>query len=136
MTTFDWNRFLALAIELQKVPDEASLRTAISRAYYFVYNVARNRPAVSQYRFDLKAPAHEQLWALYTRNSGDCKVLADIAVRLKMRRVKADYQNFSYPRAADDLVGVLIDAQKCASILSALDEDYPKPVPKSYSIGG
>jgi hypothetical protein len=136
MTTFDWNRFLALAIELQKVPDEASLRTAISRAYYFVYNVARNRPAVSQYRFDPKAPAHEELWALYSRNAGDCKALADTAVRLKMRRVKADYLNFSYPRAADDLVGVLMDAQKCAGILSALAEEYPKPVPKSYSVGG
>lgn len=136
MTTFDWNRYLALAIELQKVQDEASLRTAISRAYYFVYNVALNRPAVSQYRFDPKAPAHEQLWALYTRNLGNCKLLAETAVRLKMKRVKADYQNFSYPRVADDLVGVLMDAQKCANILSALDEDYPKPVPRSYSVGG
>jgi hypothetical protein len=136
MTTFDWNQYLNLAIELQKGQDEASLRTAISRAYYFVYNVALNRPAVTQYRFDPKAPRHEQLWDLYTRNAGECKLLADIAIRLKQRRVKADYYNSSYPRIAEDLVGVLIDAQKCAGILSSLDKDYPKPVPKMYSVGG
>lgn len=36
MTVFDWSGYLDLALELQKRPDEASLRSAISRAYYFV----------------------------------------------------------------------------------------------------
>ena len=120
---------------MQRRSDEASLRTAISRAYYSIYNAALNRPAVSQYRIDQKLSAHEELWGLYERNDGECKRLANIAKRLKARRVKADYQNFSYPRVADDLMGVISDAKICATILSELDTELPKPVPKVYRFG-
>lgn len=136
MTLFDWSGYLDLALEMQRRPDEASLRTAISRAYYFVYNAARHRSAVAQYRLDPNLPVHEELWSLYERNDGECRRLADMAKRLKIRRVKADYQNDSYPRAADDLRGVISAAKDCAAILSKLDADLPKPVPKTYSFGG
>src|SRR5580693_3490975 len=100
MTAFDWSKYLDLAMELQTRTDEASLRTAISRAYYFVYNTALSRPAVREYRLDVTRPAHEELWSLYERNGGECKNLADTAKRLKIRRVKADYQLQSYLRVA------------------------------------
>ena len=134
MTVFDWSGYFHLAKSLQARSDEASLRTAISRAYYFVYNSALHRPAVAQYRLDPKLPAHEELWSLYERNDGECKRLATIAQRLKLRRVKADYMNFAYPRVADDLAGVLADAEDCATILSNLNPDLPKPVAKMYSV--
>lgn len=136
MTVFDWSGYLDLAQELQKRTDEASLRTAISRAYYFVYNTAQNRPAVSEYRLDPKLPKHEELWSLYERNDGECKRLATIANRLKFKRVKADYQNFSYTRVADELRGVITDAKTCAEILAALDISLPRPLPKVYRSGG
>jgi len=136
MTAFDWSKYLELAVELQRRSDEASLRTAISRAYYFVYNSALSRPAVGQYRLDTKLPVHEELWALYERNGGDCGKLATIAKRLKQRRVKADYMHSSYPRVADELRGVIADASDCAAILSQMNADLPKPVPKIHRFGG
>lgn len=135
MTAFDWNGYLDLAVDMQGRSDEASLRTGISRAYYFVYNAARIRPAVAGYRLDPNLPVHEELWALYERNDGECRRLAIIAKRLKHKRVKADYQDLSYYRVADDLKGVITDAKDCAVILSRLDASLPKPVPKSYSFG-
>jgi len=135
MTVFDWNGYLELAKDLQSRSDEASLRTAISRAYYFVYNTAQNRPAVAQYRTDPKLPVHEELWSLYERNDGECRRLATIAKRLKLKRVKADYQNISYSRVSDELKGVISDAKDCAAILSGMDATLPKPVPKTYRFG-
>ena len=132
MIVFDWNGYLGLALELQKRSDEASLRSAISRAYYFVYNTAQNRPAVAEYRLDPKLPKHEELWSLYERNDGECKRLATIANRLKLKRVKADYLNFPYTRVADDLRGVIMDVKDCAAILAKLDATLPKPIPKVY----
>ena len=40
---FDWSEFLTLADELGKRADEASLRSALSRAYYYVYHLALRR---------------------------------------------------------------------------------------------
>ena len=40
MSAFDWHGFLTLAIKLSQEADEALSRSAISRAYYFVYNTA------------------------------------------------------------------------------------------------
>jgi hypothetical protein len=135
MTAFDWNEYLRLALELQKRSDEASLRTAISRAYYFVFNTAQNRPAVALYIHDPKLPIHKELWSLYERNDGECKRLATLANRLKLKRVKADYQDLSYTRVADDLRGVIMDAKACAAILASLDPSLPKPIPKTYRTG-
>lgn len=90
---------------------------------------------MAEYRIDPKLPQHEELWSLYERNDGECKRLATIAMRLKQKRVKADYQHFSYARVADDLRGVILDAEDCAAILSALDSELPKPLPKTYRFG-
>jgi hypothetical protein len=40
---FDWNDFLTLAEELAARDDQASKRTAISRAYYSVFHAANAR---------------------------------------------------------------------------------------------
>jgi hypothetical protein len=40
---FDWNDYLAVASQLAPKLDEASRRTAISRAYYCVFNLANAR---------------------------------------------------------------------------------------------
>jgi hypothetical protein len=38
---FDWTSYFVLARELAKRPEEASRRTAVSRAYYAIFNKAR-----------------------------------------------------------------------------------------------
>ena len=37
---FDWRDFLVLARELGQAPEESKKRTAVGRAYYFVYNAS------------------------------------------------------------------------------------------------
>lgn len=134
MTAFDWNEYLILAIELQKRQDEASLRTAISRAYYFVYHTAKARPAVKQYNFNVdEGRSHQQLWELYERNDNDsCREIAMIAMRLRKRRIDADYSMVFY-RVGEALEAVLDDAKECAHILSILAPEFPKPVPRRWS---
>lgn len=41
--SFDWAGYLSLADYLASRPDEAARRSAISRAYYYVYNIALRR---------------------------------------------------------------------------------------------
>jgi hypothetical protein len=133
MAVFDWNAYLTLSEELSTRSDEAALRTAISRAYYFVYQTAKRREAVKQYRFSNEGKSHDDLWELYDRNtSQECKRLARIGKRLKLRRVDADYSAY-YPRIEEDITTVLQDAKDCAAILVALDPKYPEPVPKMWS---
>jgi hypothetical protein len=49
--TFDWNEYLALAKRLALVKsNEAALRSAISRAYCCVYNVALQRAKDNEFR--------------------------------------------------------------------------------------
>jgi uncharacterized protein (UPF0332 family) len=133
MSAFDWNGYRTLAVELAKRTDEASQRSAISRAYYFVFNTARKRPSVSQYRFPEGEGVHKVLWDLYERNADkNCKSLAVLATRMKLRRVKADYDSF-YPRIGEEVIAVLQDAEECATILQNLDPQYPKPIEKMWS---
>ena len=133
MAVFDWNAYLTLSEELSARSDEAALRTAISRAYYFVYQTAKKRDAVKEYRFANDGKSHDELWELYERNSPpECKRLAFVGKRLKLRRVNADYSAY-YPRIGEDVTTALRDAKDCAAILVALDPKYPEPVPKIWS---
>jgi hypothetical protein len=125
MSAFDWNHYLTLAQELGKRPDDASKRTAISRAYYAVFNTASNRPTVLAYTFTKGEGSHERVWSLYGRNTNqECRDIARIAGRLKGKRVRADYK--PNDRICDELPGVLSDAKTCTSLLKALDPKYPE----------
>jgi uncharacterized protein (UPF0332 family) len=134
MRAFDWTKYLELAEELSKrVTDESALRTAISRAYYSVFNTARLRPSVVEYRFPEDGQSHGEVWALYERNTNqDCKMLATVGQRLKRKRVQADYRAV-YTRIEDDVPVVLEEAKMCAALLAKLDTKYPEPVGKTYS---
>ena len=50
MPPFDWNQFLTLARTLSENADEASLRSAVSRAYYCAFNTAMARAEAAGYR--------------------------------------------------------------------------------------
>ena len=85
---FDWAEFLALAAnQLAAHVDEASHRTAISRAYYCAYHKAW---AVANGYIDEKS--HWKLWDLYRRKTDvKCRQLRDIGDRMKKERIDADY---------------------------------------------
>jgi hypothetical protein len=47
---FNWIRYIYLATELLKGSDESYYRSAISRAYYGVFCIARDRKGYSNYK--------------------------------------------------------------------------------------
>jgi len=132
---FDWLEFLKLAEQLSGNTDEASQRSAISRAYYFAYHVAHERALSKTYRRPEDGTSHNSLWSHYERNSNpDCRRVAFLGRRLHERRVRADYGN-TYSRIAEEIGAVLLDAKRCASIIEALPPQFPEdPPPRVYSV--
>lgn len=59
---FNWNGYFTLANELARRADEASRRSAISRAYYYVYHLALGRAATNGFQFIAGEGSHMQLW--------------------------------------------------------------------------
>ncbi len=68
-----------------------------------------------------------QLWRVFSTNpEPDCRRLAEIAVRLKEKRERADY-NPSYARVNDEIPDVLSDARDFAARLGRLPARHPNP---------
>jgi hypothetical protein len=125
---FDWSQYLTLATELAARNDEASLRSSISRAYYYVYHLALQRAQKNDFELNLADGTHWQLWAIYSGNpEPDCQRLATIANRLRDKRVKADYKP-EFPRISEEVPGVLTDVQEFADVLLRLPDRHPKPL--------
>jgi len=82
---FDWSEYLTLANQLAANNDEASHRSAMSRAYYCVYHKATER-AVASGCHDPKT--HVGVWNLYSNNQNDraCLKLARMGDRMKKER--------------------------------------------------
>jgi uncharacterized protein (UPF0332 family) len=122
---FNWAGYYELANELAVRADEASRRSAISRAYYYVYHLALARAVSNGFRIIEGEASHKQLW----RNYGDspepnCRKLAEIAKRLKEKRERADYNRF-YPRIDDEVNELINVAQEFANRLVQLPQRFP-----------
>lgn len=125
---FDWSHYYRLANELAGHDDEASRRSAISRAYYYVYHLALARALHNGCQFVLNEPSHKQLWQNFSDSvDPGCRKLAEIAKRLKEKRERADYVPI-FPRIGDEVVGLVNDAQDFANRLNALPPRFPMPV--------
>lgn len=121
---FDWSKYLELAEELGKRVDEASRRSAISRAYYYVYHLALERAEANDF-IAVIGGVHTQLWQLFTASPDpDCLKLGTIAVRLKKLRERADYEPM-FVRIDEEIPFVLEDAQVFAALLSKLPARHP-----------
>ena len=125
---FDWNNFLVLAEELARRADEASKRTAISRAYYCVFNLAFARAEWSAGPFPGAESFHNWCWGKYeaTPDLG-CQQLGHDGQRMKRRRVKADYKSADIPRLDDEVQRMLQEAHQFRVDLAALNPRYPLP---------
>lgn len=88
--------FLELAKKLQNSADEASLRTAVSRAYYAIFNHVKDFLNSSGIKLPKAAQAHEKT-RQYLSNCGidDAVDLADDLDNLRKRRNDADYELIS-----------------------------------------
>lgn len=124
---FDWTGYFTLANELAERADEASLRSAISRVYYYVYHLALARASSNGFEIRPGEASHSQLWRNYSASpDSNCKKLAEIAKRLKEKRARADYEKF-YPRINDEISALLTAAQDFSVRLVALPARFPDP---------
>ncbi|NVB37797.1 hypothetical protein G6O69_08125 [Pseudenhygromyxa sp. WMMC2535] len=92
---FSWVAFFELAETLAKNDDEASLRTAVSRSYYAVYNGARLLleeldPDFSAHRTQ---ESHSQVWErVSSLPQRQAKSICRKGRSLRAKRVSADYE--------------------------------------------
>ncbi len=124
---FDWSEYLELADELAGRSDEAALRSAISRAYYYIYHLALRRAESNNFKPLSGEGTHTQLWRVFTTSpEPDCIKLGNIASRLKEKRERADYKE-SYARIGEDVPELLSDARDFAVRLEKLNPRHPNP---------
>ncbi len=124
---FDWSRYLAIADELAKRSDEESLRTAISRAYYYVYHLALQRAEGNNFQALAGEGTHSQLWRIFsTSPDPDCRRLGIIADRLKGKREMADYKHV-YVRIDEETPEILRQVRAFAATLGRLPLRFPDP---------
>src|SRR5438874_5019813 len=90
---FDWADYLKLAQELATRKEEACLRCSLSRAYYFIYNLALIRAERNGFVSRQGESTHGQLWQLFSKSpESECIRLGQVALRLKEKRERADYK--------------------------------------------
>jgi len=123
---FDWNYFLTLADDLAKRSDDASKRTAVSRAYYSAFHDALSR---AELNCGPKQGGNSHQWCwdryLYSRDD-DCYQLAIDGTRLKAKRVQADYEAPEIRRLDDYVARALADARDLKKRIANLSPQYPR----------
>lgn len=87
--SFDWVDFVKLAKKLIENKDEASFRSSISRAYYGVFCIARNRKGLKKYK---KGDVHKIVIERF-KNSDNYKdqYIGKVLDDLRRNRNNADY---------------------------------------------
>ncbi len=90
--SFDWTDYLQLAKELATNPDEANKRSAISRAYYCIFNLAKDL-AENQlgYQHSSYQNSHKPMWDKFEGRGKTLKAIHSKGLSLKRRREQADY---------------------------------------------
>ncbi len=115
---FDWDTYLDLAEKLAGEPDEASQRSAVSRAYYAAFCSARNKlEDENKFKPTGRGKDHEKVWNLFqTSTDKDRRRIGCFGNGLRIRRGKVDYEN-----EVPDLAKFVADASKNArKLLSGL----------------
>ena len=129
---FDWREFLLLAHELRHEREESKQRTAIGRAYYYVYNVALTE--IQRLGYDPRTRmgaggVHKNLWGWCVQHSNDDIVaLGDSGNTLHARRIRADYKLQQSP--AQDVQKQLDEARDFELLLAQIiKRPAPPPFP-------
>ena len=109
---FDWKTFLTLAqILVKQESNDAALRSAISRAYYAAYIVARRHWETDNGPMQIGASSHKIIWDGYANRPGVIE-----------RRIATDGQTmFTHRKRADydDVIpGDLVSTAKTVLILA------------------
>jgi len=126
---FDWSEYFNLAKELAETSKEAELRSAVSRAYYSAFCLARNYlrdieqdPRLSHNQTDINV--HKYVADEFIHHKSKSKTMIEIGKdlnRLRPRRNKADYEDiiFNLPK---EVITALMLAENIISALRKLPQ--------------
>lgn len=125
--SFDWTDYLKLAESLTRDPiapgpEEASLRTAISRAYYAAYRSALNLAAARGEISPAGTAGDHGLVIIHFQRATDParqKIGARLS-RLRSNRNQADYDDVFHGRLADTARSSVALARNVLTALSSL----------------
>jgi|SRR6476661_3847651 len=126
---FDWKEYFKLAKELAETSEEAKLRSAVSRAYYSAFCLARNYlrdikhdPTLSRNKTDINV--HKHVADEFIHHKPKSQIMIEIGNdlnRLRPRRNKADYEEpISY--SPKEAITALMLAENIISALRKLTE--------------
>lgn len=116
--SFDWRGYLNLAVRLGESADEASQRSAISRAYYAAFHCACGYvERVFSVRLTENGKAHKLVWLKLSEGSDDEQLAGNKGANLRESRRVADYkrEGLKFP---DDMESALEDARMIVGALS------------------
>ena len=118
---FDWSQYLVLAEEIAEQPgNEAALRSAVSRAYYAAFCLAREHLLNTNKLFGSKPRrprlSHQTVWLTYGRDV-DRRIGVD-GNRLRELRNLVDYEDM-VPNLDNAVRSALSTSRR---ILASLDE--------------
>lgn len=122
---FTWADYLTVANTLNAAGDEASLRAAVSRAYYAVFGEAKEAAETEKGQDFPTGSIHEAIINYYDGSPDtDRKLFASNLKRLKNSRVRADYFRTKTVdvRFANQAIA---DANQLLSDLNALRKSEP-----------
>ena len=121
----DFRNYLTLAATLAAGTTEAEWRSAISRAYYAAFHVARALLLSLGFRTPQADRAHGYLWLrLANAGAADVKVAGNRLNALRRQRNRADYDSHpprTQPMAANEV-------KNAEEIIQALDAAAVEPV--------
>ncbi|MEG4577044.1 HEPN domain-containing protein [Microcoleus sp. N3A4] len=127
---FDWEEYFNLAKELAGTTEEAKLRSAVSRAYYSVFCLARNYlrdiqqdPRLSRNKtYDIND--HQYVAEEFIHNQSKSQPMIEIGkdlTRLRKMRNKADYEDTMFNLQREARTGLML-AENIISALSNLTQ--------------
>jgi hypothetical protein len=123
---FEWPEYLTLAEELSKRTEESCIRTAISRTYYYVYHLARQRLIDNQFVIVRGGDTHKQVWEKFQGDADHrCRKLNDLGKILHDKRKHADYDNPYSGRIEAEFPTLLEMAKRFAADLANLEARLP-----------
>ncbi len=124
--SFDWSQLIKVADELAKRTEEPYLRTAVGRAYYYAFHLARKRLTDNQFSMGQGGDSHRLIWEKFEGSPDPrCQRLGVAAKFLKERRQRADYEA-NYPRIEEEVALVIERARKFAQDLAELPANLPR----------
>jgi uncharacterized protein (UPF0332 family) len=122
---FDWKGFLEVARVLSKEAGSAAQRTAISRAYYAVFGLARIRLSSQGFIPPTDGEAHSFVWKRFSgRKERVCVQIASIGTRLFRVRKQADY-DASFPGLQKAAETAVADAEDFITKLEGSGKNCP-----------